>query len=154
MRVADRLRREPPALDAAASLGDAARLMARTGLGALPVLRRGALIGVLDAGDLARARPSAATTLTVHEIHARLDQVPVARVLGPTLSAVGRRTPLADAIRLMRARRLAALPVVRGDALTGLLTEEDLLDLLVTLLDDEAARDGADEPTPGGVGPR
>lgn len=30
----------------------------------------------------------------------------------------------------MRARRLAALPVVRGDELLGVLTEEDLLDLL------------------------
>ena len=137
MRVADRMRREPPALDVRGSLGEAARLMARAAVGALPVLRGGALAGVLDAGDVARAHPSAATTLTVGEIHASLDRVRVDRVLRPTLTAVGRRTPLADAIRLMRARRLAALPVVRGDELVGLLTEEDLLDLLATLLDDD-----------------
>jgi acetoin utilization protein AcuB len=137
------MRREPPALDARRSLGDAARLMARAAVGAVPVRRRHALVGALDAADLARAHPSAATTLTIGEIHARLDQVPVDRVLRPTLTVVGRRTPLADAIRLMRARRLAALPVVRGAELVGLLTEEDLLNLLAALLSEDAPGDGA-----------
>jgi len=35
----------------------------------------------------------------------------------------------------MRARRLAALPVVRGEELLGVLTEEDLLDLLAEVAD-------------------
>jgi acetoin utilization protein AcuB len=146
MRVADRMRREPPVLDVHASLGDAARLMARTGLGAIPVLRHRTLVGVVDATDVARAHPSAATTLTVGEIHARLDQVPVGRVLGPIVTAVGVRTSLADAMGLMRARRLATLPVVRGDELVGLLVEEDLLDLLATLLDDDAPGEEPDGP--------
>lgn len=154
MRAADRLRRAPAALDVRASLGDAARLMASTGLGAVPVLRHRAVVGVLDATDVARAHPSAATTLTVGEIHARLDQVRIDRVLGPTLTAVGGRTPLADAIRLMRARRLAALPVVRGDELVGLLTEEDLLDLLATLLDEDAPGDDAGGATAEATFPR
>jgi acetoin utilization protein AcuB len=140
------MRREPPAVDIRASLGDAAWLMARDRLGAIPVLRHQALVGLLDAGDLARAHPSAATTLTIGEIHARLDQVRVGRVLAPAVTAVGRRTPLVDAIRLMRARRLAALPVVHGDELVGLLTEEDLLDLLATILDEDPP--GDDTPGP------
>jgi CBS domain-containing protein len=51
---------------------------------------------------------------------------------------VGRRTPLVDAIRLMRARRLAAVPVGQGVRLVGLLTEDDLLALLATLLDEDS----------------
>jgi hypothetical protein len=35
----------------------------------------------------------------------------------------------------MRARRLAALPVVRGEELLGVLTEEDLLDFLAEAVD-------------------
>jgi acetoin utilization protein AcuB len=140
------MRREPPAVDIRASLGDAAWLMARDRLGAIPVLRHQALVGLLDAGDLARAHPSAATTLTIGEIHARLDQVRVGRVLAAAVTAVGRRTPLVDAIRLMRSRRLAALPVVHGDELVGLLTEEDLLDLLATILDEDPP--GDDTPGP------
>ena len=151
MRVADRMRREPPALDVRASLGDAARLMAEDHLGAIPVLRQHALIGLLDAGDLARAHPSAATTLTIGEIHGRLDQIRVGRVLGPTVTAVGRRTPLVDAIRLMRARRLATLPVVQGDELVGLLTEEDLLDLLARMLDEDPPGRDTPDDAPGAV---
>jgi len=37
----------------------------------------------------------------------------------------------------MRARRLAALPVAQGDRLVGLLTEDDLLEVLAALLDED-----------------
>ena len=135
MRVAERMRREPVAVGPAESLGHAARLLTRHRLGALPVVRRRARVGRLAAADLDRAHPSAATTLTVGEIHACLDRVRIDRAVPPAVTSVGRRTPLVDAIRLMRARRLAALPVVQGDRLVGLLTEDDLLALLAALLD-------------------
>jgi acetoin utilization protein AcuB len=137
VRVAERMRREPPTVDPRESLGRAGQLLARQGTGALPVVRRHALIGLLDAADLDRAHPSVATTLAIGEIAHRLDRVPVERVLRPGLAAVGRRTPLVDAIRLMRARRLTALPVAQGDRLIGLLTEDDLLTLLAALLEEE-----------------
>ena len=139
MRVAERMRTEPPAVDPGESLARAGRLLGRQRLGALPVVRRHALIGLLEAADLDRAPPSAATSLAVGEIADRLDRVRVERVLRPNLTAVGRRTPLVDAIRLMRARHLTALPVVGGERLIGLLTEDDLLDLLAALLDEEPA---------------
>src|SRR5512144_3303230 len=137
MRVAERMRAEPPVVDAGESLGRAGRLLARHRLGALPVVHRHALSGLLDAADLDRAHPSAATTLAIGETAGRLDRVRVERVLRPGLVAVGRRTPLVDAVRLMRARRLTALPVARGDRLIGLLTEDDLLTLLAALLEEE-----------------
>jgi CBS domain-containing protein len=59
------------------------------------------------------------------------------RIARPDPPAVGRRTSLADAVRLMRTRRLAALPVIQGDRLVGLLTDDDLLELLAALLDGE-----------------
>src|SRR5512144_842683 len=139
MRVAERMRAEPPGVDAGESLGRAGRLLARHRLGALPVVHRHALIGLLDAADLDRAHPSAATSLAIGEIAGRLDRVRVERVLRPDLAAVGRRTPLVDAIRLMRARHLTALPVARGDRLVGLLAEDDLLELLAQLLDEPPA---------------
>jgi len=135
MRAADRMRREPIAVHAAESLGHGARVLARHRLGAVPVVRWDTLIGLLDAGDVARAHPSAATSLTIGEIHGRLDRVQVDRIARPDPPAVGRRTPLADAVRLMRTCRLAALPVVQGERLVGLLTDDDLLELLATLLD-------------------
>ena len=140
MRVAERMRREPVAVGPGESLGLAGRLLARHRVDALPVVRRSALVGLLAAVDVDRAHPSVASTLAVREIPARLDRVRIDRVIQPAITSVGRRTPLVDAIRLMRARRLPGLPVTQGDRLVGLLTEDDLLALLATLLDE-------DEPT-------
>ena len=140
MRVAERMRREPVAVGPGESLGLAGRLLARHRIDALPVLRRSALVGLLAAVDVDRAHPSVASTLAIREIPARLDRVRIDRVIQPAVTSVGPRTPLVDAIRLMRARRLPALPVTEGDRLVGLLTEDDLLALLATLLEE-------DEPT-------
>ena len=140
MRVAERMRREPVAVGPGESLGLAGRLLARHRIDALPVVRRSALVGLLAAVDVDRAHPAVASTLAIREIPARLDRVRIDRVIQPAGTSVGRRTPLVDAIRLMRARRLPALPVSEGDRLVGLLTEDDLLALLATLLEE-------DEPT-------
>ena len=140
MRVAERMRREPVAVGPGESLGLAGRLLARHRIDALPVLRGSALVGLLAAVDVDRAHPSVASTLAIREIPARLDRVRIDRVIQPAVTSVGRPTPLVDAIRLMRARRLPALPVTEGDRLAGLLTEDDLLALLATLLEE-------DEPT-------
>lgn len=147
MRVAERMRREPVAVGPGESLGLAGRLMARHRVDALPVVRRSALVGLLAAADLDRAHPSVASTLAVREIPARLDRVRIDRVIRPTVTSVGRRTPLVDAIRLMRARRLPALPVTQGDRLVGLLTEDDLLALLATFLENDEA---TTRPRPAG----
>ena len=137
MRVGERMRREPVAAGPAESLGHAARLLTRHRLRALPVVRRGALLGLVAAADVDRAHPSAATTLAVGEVHTCLDRVRIDRVIEPPVTAVGPRTPLVDAIRLMRARRLGAIPVTRGDRLVGLLTEDDLLAVLALLFDED-----------------
>jgi acetoin utilization protein AcuB len=135
------MRRNSPSVDPADDLGHAARLMARQGLRAIPVVRRGELRGVLEEADLASAHPSAATTLSLGEIASRLDRLPVARVLSADITAVGRRTPLGDAIRVMRVRRLPVLPVARGRELVGVLAEEDLLELLAHLLESDPRSD-------------
>jgi acetoin utilization protein AcuB len=140
VRVAERMRREPPTVDPRESLGRASRLLSCHRVGALPVVHGHALIGLLDARDLDRAHPSAATTLAIGEIAARLDRVPVERLLRPDPAVVGPRTPLVDAVRLLRARHLTALPVVEGERLVGLLAEDDMLELLAALLDEGPSR--------------
>lgn len=140
MRVAERMRREPVAVGPGESLGLAGRLVARHRVDALPVVRWSALVGLLAAVDVDRAHPSVASTLAIREIPARLDRVRIDRVIQASVTSVGRRTPLVDAIRLMRARRLPALPVTQGDRLVGLLTEDDLLALLAAFLEEPMTR--------------
>ena len=93
----------------------------------LPVVERGALVGIVTATDLDAAAPSAATTLTVREVRDRLSRIPVSQAMTRDVIAVAPETPLAEAARLMRDRDLGALPVVRGDEVVGILTVSDLL---------------------------
>lgn len=135
MRVTERMRRNMAHLGPADSIARAAHVLARQGVRAIPIVRRSFLVGMLGEADVALDRPSAATTLSFGEIGGRLAQTPIGAILAGGVIAVGPRTPLTEAIRLMRARRLAALPVLRGDELLGVLTEEDLLDLLAEVAD-------------------
>jgi CBS domain-containing protein len=44
-------------------------------------------------------------------------------------------TPTVDAIRLMRAKKLACLPVIHDDRLVGIVTEHDLIVVASRLLE-------------------
>jgi acetoin utilization protein AcuB len=111
------------------------------------VASEGLLVGVLEARDVARAHPSAVTTLYRTEVAGRLSLIPVRRILRADTTTVGRRTPVTEAIRLMRRRRVSILPVTRGEELVGVLTDDVLLGMLAELLDDARAdqpgREGA-----------
>jgi len=45
------------------------------------------------------------------------------------------RTPIIEAAKLMRSRKIGGLPVVDGDYLVGIVTETDLLNYLIRLLE-------------------
>ena len=127
MRVGDRAWRGIVTVSPAESLAAAAELMRRHRIDHLPVVERGALVGIVTATDLDAAAPSAATTLTVREVRDRLSRIPVSQAMTRDVIAVAPETPLAEAARLMRDRDLGALPVVRGDEVVGILTVSDLL---------------------------
>src|SRR5262245_48982250 len=119
--------REVVAVEPEASLLDAERLMRRHGLRELPVARGATLVGVVDEGTLADARPSPATTLTVGEVAGHLAAIPVRRVMRRDPLTVAPSTSVADAARLLRDHDLSILPVVRSGNLVGLLVDVDLL---------------------------
>ena len=127
MRVGDRAWRGIVTVSPAESLAAAAELMRRHRIDHLPVVERGALVGIVTARDLDAAAPSAATTLTVREVRDRLSRIPVSQAMTRDVIAVAPETPLAEAARLMRDRDLGALPVVRSDEVVGILTVSDLL---------------------------
>lgn len=135
MRVADRMRRDAESVGPHDTVARAVRVLAQPRRGAVPVVSESTLVGVLDRRHVARALPSAATTLRINEIEGRLSRVVVGRILPATITAVGARTPLSEAIRLMRSRHAPLLPVTTGEEVVGVLTEEDLLDLLAEMLD-------------------
>lgn len=116
-------------LDPTATLDAAAAAFRRGGWEALPVLRGGRLLGVVLADDVAAARPSAATTLSMREVHGALGRIPVEHIMrsdGPTVVPT---TPAAEAARLLR-DGAPPLPVLDGGRVVGLVGVMDLLTLL------------------------
>lgn len=143
MRAGDRMRRETACIDPRESLARAAHVVGPDRAGAVPVASESVLMGVLEARDAARAHPSAVTTLSRTEMAHRLTTIPVHRILRTSMTTVGRRTPVTEAIRLMRRRRVSVLPITRGEELIGVLTDDVLLEMLAEILDDGSGDQGA-----------
>ena len=100
----------------------------------LPVVKAGRLAGMLSSGDIRRAMPSNATSLSIWEIHALWDSVTVGEVMSCNLITVKPDTSMLEAVRLLYENRFNSLPVVDdGGLLVGIVTEVDIYRLLLRL---------------------
>lgn len=113
----------PPSL----SLGDAWHLMRRERIRHLPVVRSGALIGMLSDRDVL-ARGALGVDGALH--------VPTGLIVGDAMTPTPIRTcdastEVGEVARIMTEEKIDAVPVVRGLHLLGLVTSTDLLLLLI-----------------------
>ena len=76
--------------------------------------------------------PSPATSLARYEVQSLLDRVTAAEIMSRPVIVVEPSRALEDAVRLMRAEGISALPVTNAGRLVGLLTEADVLDFVLT----------------------
>ncbi len=135
MFVRDSMTPNPITVAPTISVPDALRLMHEKKVRRLPVVDgHGRLVGIVSAKDLLEASPSPATTLSVWEIPQLLAQLKVGLVMTREVITVSEDTPLEEAARTMADRRIGGLPVMRGDALVGIITETDLFKDLLALL--------------------
>ncbi|MGE3541399.1 MAG: CBS domain-containing protein [Candidatus Tectimicrobiota bacterium] len=125
------------------SLQEAAARMRQHRIRHLPVLQQGRLVGMLSERDVQSALPSPATTLSLGEVRFYLTRIRVADVMTRQVVVLSPTTSLAEAARLIRHKKLGALPVLAGQDVVGIVTTTDLLEFLSALLKDEETRQGA-----------
>ena len=89
--------------------------------------------------DLLHASPSDATSLSVFEINYLMSKITVERVMTTDVITVTEDTPLEEAARIMADQSVGGLPVVKGKAVVGMITQTDLFHLFLEML-------GAREP--------
>ena len=93
----------------------------------LPVCDGGHLVGMVTDRDIRRALPSPATSRSSGETRAILETLTVDGLMTQPVITIASGATVADAVRLLLANRIGALPVTAGDRLLGIITETDLL---------------------------
>jgi acetoin utilization protein AcuB len=117
------------------SVPDALRLMRERKVRRLPVLDgHGQLVGIVSDKDLLYVSPSPATSLSIWEIPDLLARLKIERVMTHQVITVSDDTPIEEAARIMADNKIGGLPVMRGEALVGIITETDLFKTFLELL--------------------
>lgn len=129
--VADWMSTPPIVVGPTTTLAEAERIMQHRQVRRLPVVEHGRLIGIITWGDLRAAQPSAATTLSVYEWRALLDQATVAGCMTRDPITIPPDATVLTAARLMRDHKISGLPVVIDGRVVGVITESDLFRLLI-----------------------
>ena len=134
MLVKERMTRNPIFIRPDTPVTEAQALMKREKIHHLPVLdKEEKLVGIVTEKDLLYASPSVATTLSVYEMTSLLAKLKVEKVMSREVVTITEDMPLEEAARIMADRRIGGLPILRGKALVGMITESDLFRIFIEL---------------------
>lgn len=112
---------------------DAVDLMKKYDIHRLPVLEKEQLVGLITEGTIQEALPSKATSLSVHEVNYLLNKTVVADVMITDVKTISPDAQLEDGIFLMRQNKINVLPVLEGEKLVGIITNNDIFDAFLKL---------------------
>ncbi len=104
----------------------------------LPVVQAGELVGILSDRDLRRATNSPLVLRERWYDDMLLDNIRVLGAMTRDPISVAADAPLVTAAKLMRRHKIGGLPVMQADKLVGIITETDLLDYLISQLEQDA----------------
>jgi len=114
---------------------EALNLMRTQNIRRTPVVdANGKLVGIVSDKDLLNAGPSQATSLSVWEINYLVGKITVKKVMSKTVLTVSEDTPIEEAARIMVDNKVGGLPVMKGNAIVGVITESDLFKVLLELM--------------------
>jgi CBS domain-containing protein len=113
----DVMRAGPPTIGPGETMARAAEIMASLGIRELPVVDRGALVGILTRSDMEPRR-------------GHFEWTTVSEAMTPDPVTVEGDTPVGAVARLLLTRSFNSVPVVEGRELVGVIARSDLLTLL------------------------
>ena len=135
LKVRDVMTPNPVTLSPEESLMEALQMMRLKKIRRIPVVSAaGKLVGLLTEGDLKRAEPSTLSD-TQEQFMAVMEGTQVNRIMIQNLVTAAPDTPLIDAARTLFKSKYGALPVLDGEKLVGILTDNDLIGALVKVLE-------------------
>lgn len=133
MFVADWMTRSVVTVAPDDSVSQAMQLMRERGIKHLPVVRDGAVLGVISDRDIKAYTPSKGTSLDVFEINYLLAKAKVKDAMGSKLTTTTADTPVEEAALVLSEMNIGCLPVVEGDVLVGIISDRDIFRALVDI---------------------
>ncbi len=127
IRVRDIMQTGVVTVSAGDTLSTVEDIMTLGGVRHMPVVRAGALVGVVSERDLLRASLSNLTGFGQEERRAFLQVVEITRVMSAPPIVISPDAEIEDAARLLAEQRIGCLPVIEEGKLVGLVTETDVL---------------------------
>ncbi len=100
----------------------------------LPVVEGDRLLGILTDRDIREVSPSSAAGISPDRTAAFLAQIRVCEAMVGEVHTVSPYTTIEEAARLMIERKIGCLPVTEAECLVGIITETDILGVLVDVM--------------------
>jgi len=133
MSVSDFMSTELITVSPETPIFDAIDLMKKNDIHRLPVLEQGKLVGLITEGIIQEAMPSKATSLSVYEVNYLLNKTTVRDVMIKKVETIAPDALLEDAISIMRSNNIGVLPVIDGEELKGIITNNDIFDAFLKI---------------------
>jgi acetoin utilization protein AcuB len=92
------------------------------------------LVGLVTQRSLLRALPSDVSHFSRFEVSYVLSKIKARDVMVRDVLTIGEDTALEEAARIMADEKIGCLPVMREDALVGIITDNDVFTIMVDLL--------------------
>ena len=136
LTVGDWMTRDPITIQDGASIIEAIHLLKEKNIRRLPVMHGREIVGLVTEKMLLGYVRLKATSLDQWEVHFLLSKTSVREAMNPKPYTVHAQTPLGEAARLLRDRKLNGVLVVDAiGGLAGLLTTTNALEALIHFAD-------------------
>jgi acetoin utilization protein AcuB len=100
----------------------------------LPVADGKKLIGLVTNMDIRKAEASPATSLEIRELHYLLDKLTVGEIMTRNVITISPDISVEEAAILLHDNKIGCLPVVEDGNLVGIITENDVMEILIEVL--------------------
>jgi acetoin utilization protein AcuB len=154
MKVKDRMTVDVKTVGPDTSITEAFKIMKENNIRRLPVIKDQELIGIVTLSDLNQASPSAATSLSIHELNYILAKTKIKDILprNQQVITIKSNNYIETAAKIMRQHRISGLPVIDEGQLVGIVTETDIFDALIDILGVKQPHSRIDLYVPSGPG--
>jgi acetoin utilization protein AcuB len=135
MLIKDQMTRNPIYGHPDMAVIEAQELMKEKGFRHLPILDdEKKLVGLITMRSLLRAVPSDVSKFSPFVVNYVLAKIKARNIMVKDVVTITEDTPFEEAARIMADKKIGCLPVMRGDELVGIISDNDLFNTMVSLL--------------------